>query len=174
MAIVVEYPTSSALINRCNQLLAVTKPGSRALGRAKEDFRLIVAEDHYHMMLRNVDRYGQPRAPLAARTLANKKRGPGPSLIPSFWQSRFIFNVQIRWVDEGGEQYLVKRFVDIVNKQGQPFAMYHFTGARKRGTNWVLPRRDVGGVTPAGFAQLKMRFQKFVYDMATYEQGRGI
>lgn len=170
--IIVEYPTSGALLRRCQELRAVTRPGSRALGRAKEDYRLIIAEDHYHMMLRGVDRYGKARAPLAERTLRDKRRGPGPSLIPSWWRSRFIFNVQVRWVKEEGDEWLVKRFVGIVNKRGQSFAQYHFTGA-KRG-NWVLPRRDVGGVTPAGYAQLKMRFQKFVYDMATYEAGRGI
>ena len=174
MPFVFQYDSSNALIERCRQLQAVTKPGSRALGRAKEDFRLIVAEDHYHMMLRGVDRYGKPRAPLAESTLKNKKRGDGPSLIPKWWASRFAWNIQIRWIEEGGLQYLVKRFVDIVNKKGQPFAMYHMTGARKPGTNWVLPRRDVGGVTPAGFYQLKLRFQEFVYNMAVYESGRGI
>ncbi len=173
MPIYVEYPSSSALVRRCRELQEVTKPTSRAMMRAREDFRLIVAEDHYEMLIRGVDRYGRPRAPLAESTLKNKKRGPGPSLIPRFWESRFIFNVQIRWIEEGGERYLVKRFVDILSDAGKPFAQYHLTGATKPGTNWVLPRRDVGGVTPAGFSQLKSRFQKFVYDIWTYQQGVG-
>ena len=174
MPLHVEIESTSALANRCQQLLEVTRPGSRALKRAQEDYRLIVAEDHYEMLHRGVDRYGRPRAPLADSTLKNKKRGPGPSLIPNFWESRFVSNVQILWMEQNGVMTLVKRFVDILSKSGKSFVEYHLDGAVKLGTRWVLPRRDVGGVTPAGFAQLKQRFQKFAYDMTVYESGRGV
>lgn len=165
MKIVVQYPTSPALLRRLGALRDAAKPNSRALQRVREDFRLIVAEDHYGMMIRGVDRYGKPRAPLAPATLAKKNRGPGPSLIPRHAESRFITHVRILWVGTGADRTLVKRFIGIVNDKGQSFAQYHLTGARKPGTRWVLPRRDVGGITPAGFRQLKLRHDKFTRDL---------
>jgi hypothetical protein len=169
-----EYASSSPLIARCQALQAVTKPGSRALGRCMEDYRLIISEDHYEMMHRSVGVGGRPLAPLAESTLKKKSRGPGPALIPRFFASRFISNVQVAWDIQEGLSTVVKRFIDIVSKKGVPFVKYHLDGATKPGTRWVLPRRDVGPVTPAGFSQLRQRFQKFVYDMAVYESGRGI
>jgi hypothetical protein len=126
--------------------------------RFREDLRLVVVEDHYHMLLNNKDRYGKTRAPLAASTLANKKRGPGPSLIPNYYRSRFIANFVAEWRVLEGLQTLVAYYRDILSKQGKPFAQYHMTGARKPGTNWVLPRRDTGGITPAGWAKVKQLF----------------
>ena len=178
MAVNVQYPSSSALIKRCKELQAAAKPDSAALRRAREDFRLIVAEDHYHMMLNGIDYHGNPRAPLAASTLANPNRGPGPSLIPDFWRSRFAYNVRIGWEQRSrGGWVLVKRFVDIMskpskNRGAQPFAQYHLEGASKPGTAWMLPQRDVRGVTRAGFKALSLRLHKFAKDMATSLKGR--
>jgi hypothetical protein len=164
MAIVVERPMSSALLKRCGQIDASLKPGSRAMKEFREDFRLVVVEDHYEMLLRGVDRYGQARAPLAARTLADPRRGPGPSLIPRYYQSRFLANFRATWDIRANVQALACAYVDILSKQGKPFVQYHMTGATKKGTNWVLPRRDTGGITPAGWAQVKSLFAR----MASY------
>ena len=172
MPIKLEYVSSNRLVDRCRALLEATKPTGVLSQRAQEDYRLIVSEDHYEMLHRGVDRYGRPRASLAPATLKQKNRGSGPSLIPRFWESRFVHNVQIRWREQYGVMTLVKSFIDILSKSGRPFVKYHLDGASKPGTRWVLPRRDVGGVTPAGFYQLKARFAKFVGELARYRKGR--
>ena len=158
MPIYVERPSSPALLRRTDEIAEALKPRSRAMTRFREDLRLVVVEDHYHMLLEGKDRYGKARAPLAARTLADPKRGPGPSLIPNYYRSRFIANFEASWMVREGEQTLVARYRDILSKQGKPFAQYHMTGAHKAGTNWYLPRRDTGGVTPRGWAQVKRLF----------------
>jgi hypothetical protein len=158
VAIVVERPSSPALLRRTAEIAEALKPRSRAMTRFREDLRLLVVEDHYHMLLENKDRYGRQRAPLAASTLANPKRGPGPSLIPNYYRSRFIANFEALWEVREGLQTLVARYRDILSKAGKPFAQYHATGAHKAGTNWYLPRRDTGGITPTGWVKVKRLF----------------
>lgn len=170
----VEYPSSGALLKRCRALQEAVGPRSVLLARCREDFRLTIAEDHYEMMLRGVDRYGRPRAQLADSTTKDGRRGPGPSLIPRYYLSKFIANLEVLWVrGDDRVHILVKRFRDILSKQGKPFAQYHFTGASRRtstGKLWVLPRRDVGGVTPAGFRRLQERWVMFVRELARYQR----
>lgn len=158
MAIFVERPSSPALFRRCDQIEASLKPQSRGMNLFREDLRRTVVEDHYHMLLEGKDRYGQPRAPLAASTTKNPKRDSGPSLIPNYARSRFIRNFEAEWVMRDGLMTLAARYRDILSKKGKPFAQYHMTGASKPGTNWVLPRRDTGGITPKGWAKVKQLF----------------
>jgi hypothetical protein len=143
------------------------RPGSRAQNACKGDLFKIIQADHVDKMTRGVDRYGKPRAPLAASTLANKRRGPGPSLIPRGSRSRFITNFVLAWEEIGGTgvSVLVGKFVNIVNKKGQSFAQYHLTGATRRGTKWVLPKRDVSGITPKGWAAVERRHAQLPADI---------
>src|SRR6185312_15067315 len=91
-------------------------------------------------------------APLAASTLKNKRRGPGPSLIPLNMVSRFITLHRVYWNEEAGIWVLTAGWDGFVTKDGTPIAPFHMTGTRK------MPRRDVGGVTPAGFQSIKRLF----------------
>jgi hypothetical protein len=152
MAIFVERPDSPALLRRCAEIEARLRPGSKEIVKFREDLRLVVTEDHYHMLLENRDRYGQTRAPLAARTLADPKRGPGPSLIPNYYRSRFLSHFEALWTTEGALMILIARYRDILSKKGKPFVQYHMTGT------WKMPRRDTGGITPKGWAQVKKLF----------------
>jgi hypothetical protein len=154
MAIYVERPNSGALQRRVEQISAATRPGSKVQARFRKDLHGIVATDHTEMLLRDVDRYGQDRAPLAASTLADRKRGPGPSLIPRLERSRFLTNWEAIWKTVGGIPQLVGRYFDILSKQGKPFVQYHMTGGPR------LPRRDTGGITPRGWAAVKRRFAR--------------
>ena len=139
--------------------------------RVKGDLRRIILDDNTEKLLgrgnlEGVDRYGKPLAPMAKSTYQNPKRGFGPVLAPRGLASRFITNFKAEWKDSGqGFTTLVARWVDIVNKKGQSFAQYHLTGAKKAGTNWVLPKRDIGGISPAGFAKINARFKKFASDV---------
>jgi hypothetical protein len=173
MATYVQYPSSPAMIARCKAIQEAARPGSRAQNAVRKDFARIVEEDHLEMIDRNVDRYGRPRAALAESTLKNKRRGPGPSLAPRGRLSRFAANVETVWQTSQGVAVLVKRFRDVLDRKGRPFAQYHLDGATKPGTAWVLPRRDVGGVTPRGWARLRERFLQFVQkDLVAMGGGR--
>lgn len=161
----VQWPASSPLVRRLADIQFNARPGSRAVNKCKGDFFKIVRDDHLDKMLRGVDRYGRPRADLAASTLKSKRRGPGPSLIPRGARSRFITNFQLFWETANGLDVLVGKFIDIVNKKGQSFAQYHLTGAKKKGTKWVLPRRDVSGITPKGWAAIERRHAQLPADI---------
>jgi hypothetical protein len=172
MPVYVQYPSSPALLRRCREIADAAKPGSKAQNRLRGDLQTVVKDDHTDMMLRNVDRYGKTRADLAESTL-NRRKGTGPSLIPRGALSRFVANCEVLWQAEGGVKVLVKRFRDVVDRKGRPFAQYHLTGASKPGTRWVLPRRDVGGVTPKGWARVQARWKQFAADLAKTGGGKG-
>jgi hypothetical protein len=160
MPIYVEGSPSRTFLEFVRNVQAAQAPDSAITRKMEADMESIVLRDHERMMVSGIDRTGGARAPLAASTLANKRRGPGPSLIPLWTASRFFTNVEVLWINRGSRT-LVKRFADIVNDQGQSFAQYHLEGATKPGTNWVLPKRDVGGLSPRGLEEVRTRFTAF-------------
>lgn len=148
----------------CDAVTQAFGPRSKIRRTMESDMQVIVQLDHEEMLLRGVDRYGVPRAPLAESTLANKRRGPGPSLIPRFLSSRFATHVDILWRESSGRRMLVKDFGNILNDRGQPFAQYHLNGTPK------MPRRDVGGITPKNMRWINDRFQEFAKDVLHYSR----
>ncbi len=167
MAIFVERPASPVLWNYCRRVQENIRPGSRVQNALYKDLRTLAVDDHTDMLLRGVDRYGRPRAPLAKSTLANRKRGPGPSLVPRGLLSRFVTKFEAVWETDPGQglAFLVCRYRDFVSKKGFPIPVAHMTGARKPGTNWVLPKRDTGGITPKGWAAIRARFARLPDDI---------
>jgi hypothetical protein len=164
----VQWRSSPALIKRLEAIQEAARPGSSALNRVRADIRRIVVDDHTEKMIRGVDRYGIQRVALAPSTLKNKRRGPGPSLIPRGMQSRFITNFQAVWEPSGGYMLLTMRFTDILSKRGKQFAHYHLLGAPRA----HLPRRDVGGITPKGWAKIAERHTQYAKDLVKMGGGR--
>ena len=123
MGIFVERPASPALWNLCRRIQDNVAPGSPVQNLIRRDIRKIAVSDHTDMLLRGVDRYGVMRAPLAESTLANKKRGPGPSLIPRGMMSRFITHFEAVWESDIGQgvMFLVCRYRDILSKPSLGF-----------------------------------------------------
>jgi hypothetical protein len=170
MGVSVYWPPSSALQRRLAEIREAAGPNSRAANRVKGDLRQIVLTDNVEKLLgrgllEGVDRYGRPLARMADSTFRNPKRGFGPVLAPRGLNSRFITHFRAEWLN--GD--LVMRYVNMVNSKGQPFAQYHLVGA-PRGSkpgqpNWSLPRRDVGGITPEGWARIKARHAKYAGDV---------
>jgi hypothetical protein len=167
----VYWASSDALIRRLQEIQDAGRPGSTAIQSTKKDIKRIIEDDHKGKMLRGVDRYGKPRAPLAPGTLT-VKRGSGPSLIPRGLNSRFVTNFETLWTEEGGYRQLVGHFRPILSKKGKEFAHYHLTGAVKAGTNWVLPKRDVGGITPKGWYRIIQRHKQLPDDFRKFGGGR--
>ncbi len=171
MPVNVQWRSSGALVKKLQAIKEMSDLSGKGANRVKGDLRKIVIEDNTEKLLgrgllEGVDRYGKPLAPLAKSTYQNPKRGFGPALAPRGLRSRFITNFYAKWADSGqGVTTLVCGWAGIVNKKGQSFVQYHLTGAKKRGTNWVLPKRDVGGISPAGFAKINARFKQFARDV---------
>ena len=147
------------------------RPGSRVQGEARRDILAIVKEDHVQKMLTGITRYGSPRAPLSPRTLANRKRGPGPSLVPRLRQSRYITTFLATWAWEGmtgafmgGRSVLSMSFLGFTSPRGFPIPMAHELGARRG--KWTLPPRPVMGVTPVGMKLIEDRMTKLSMEIA--------
>ncbi len=166
MRVTVYWPASSALERRLAEIQAAAGPNSRASTRVKGDVRRLVIEDNTEKilgrgLLEGVDRYGKPLARMADSTYRNPKRGFGPVLAPRGLASRFITNFRADW--RGGQ--LVMGWRNVVDKKGRPFVQYHLEGAAKgsnpRRPNWSLPRRDVGGISPAGWAKIVARHKQY-------------
>lgn len=175
MPVYVEWSTSGALVRKMEALKQAAQLKGVTANRAKGDIRQIALDDNVEKLLgrgllEGVDRYGKPLAPLAPATYKKKSRGFGPALVPRGLQSRFITHLKAVWMDIGiGFTVLVLRYEDIVDKKGRSFAHYHLSGApmgsKKSQPNWSLPKRDVGGITPQGWAKINVRFKQFAGDV---------
>jgi hypothetical protein len=155
----VEFPASSALSRRLNELKEMARPGSRVVAAARAEIKKIVEADHREKLMRGVDRYGRPLAPLAESTRARRK-GNGPILIPRGMASRLITGFRCEWVSVGTDQVL-RAFV-----VGAEWVRYHFTGTRK------MLRRDVSGVSPKAWAAIVARMRRVPDELRRYRGGR--
>lgn len=170
MPVEVRWPQSPALVRRLREMQEAVQPNSRAANRVKGDIRKIVIEDNTEKLLgrgnlEGVDRYGKPLTRMADSTFRNPRRGFGPVLAPRGLASRFITNFRATW--QGG--ILVMGWVDMLSKQGEPFAQYHLEGARRgsnsKRPNWSLPRRDIAGLSPKAWSKIVARHAQFAKDV---------
>lgn len=143
------------------------RPGSRVLTRFRGDMVKIVRDDFKDMLMRNVDRYGKPRAAPARSTMEKKRRGGGASLIPQGVSRSKIFT---HW--DCSVSVVAGRTVLKAGWSGLPWIRAHLDGASKPGTKWRLPRRDVGGMTPKGWRKLHDRFRQVPGELIRFGGGR--
>ena len=174
MASRIEWLTEPTIERWISGIQEATRPGSRVQNAVRGDIAKIVRDDHERKMLMGIDRYGRDRAPLSPRTLANPKRGPGPSLIPSLRMSRYLTTFTMLWTyDQAGgvanRMILSISFRGFVSPGGFPIPLAHEHGA-KRG-NWVLPARPVMGITPEGVRLISERFARFATEVARGHRG---
>lgn len=167
MYVSVYWPASKSLGSKIHGINFISKHFGKGANHVKGDIRKIIIMDHQDKVLRrHVDRGGNSLAPLAASTLKDKRRGPGPALAPKGALSRFVKNLRVEWSGEGVNSTLIVRFVNIVDKKGRSFAQYHLAGvakgSKKNQPNWSLPKRDVSGITPKGWSAIQVRFNEFI------------
>jgi hypothetical protein len=158
-------------------IVAATRPGGRAINGFKRGVNQAVVADHKRKMLDGVDGRGRALAPLAASTLADPRRRAGGPLCSGGESARFITHFRATWVEAGGRSVLSCAFVQLLSKPTkkrgpEPFAQYHLTGATKPGSRWVLPRRNVAGITPRGWGEVHRLVAQFWLDLRAYGGGR--
>lgn len=162
MAVTVVWEQSGALQRRMAEIVGSVKPDSRPVRALRQDIAAaVVLDNEEKLLVRSVDRYGRSFAPLAASTLANKRRGPGPALVPNGERSRFVSTFKIRWNREGDSWKMIAGWVGFVSQRGFPIPLAHMHGVPGR-----LPRRDPGGVTPKGWGLIRIAFSDFVERLA--------
>lgn len=162
MASRIEWPSNPVIDPWLKGVQEATRPGSRVQNAVRGDIARIVRADHERKMLTDITRYGGYRAPLSPRTLANPKRGPGPSLIPRNRASRYITTFTMIWETQEGRSILSMSFRGFVSKSGFPIPLAHEHGVpRKR-----LPARPVMGITPDGMREIGVRFAQFATEVA--------
>jgi hypothetical protein len=157
MPLHIEWSRQSALMRRIEAVQAAGRPGSRAMNAAQSAIRKAVVEDHTRVLLSNQTKDGGARAPLAASTLADPRRGPGPSLVPHGSNSRYIKNFEAVWLPGGGPNptalTLVMRYRDL------PFVIYHERGTAR------IPARPVGGLSSEGFREIGVIMHRLGIDV---------
>lgn len=155
----VEWRNGGAVEGAVDALLSAVSAESELSRRLRERILAIVAEDNAYKLDHSLQGSPgptgvRPMAPLARSTLADKRRGPGGPLGTA--DSRFRKNFRARWDVRAGRWILVAWYEDV------PFAGYHLHGATKPGTRWVLPARDVSGLTPRGQEQVRQATAEFL------------
>jgi hypothetical protein len=158
----VEFPLDPVVSRWLAGVQEAARPGSRVQNAVRGDIARIVRADHERKMLTNITKYGQTRAPLSPRTLANPKRGPGPSLIPNLRNSRYLTTYMQQWDVMEGRSVLRMWFQNFVSRSGFPIPLAHEHGVpRKR-----LPSRPVMGITPEGLREIGRRLNLFANEVA--------
>ena len=112
---------NTELLRRIDHLDPIASRIEDALRRGKRE-----------QLLAGVDSTGTPYAPLAAKTRANPRRGPGGPLVADGASSDLIVHYEVAVAIEPGR---------LVVSAGWPFAFVRYlkSGTRK------MPRRDPGG-----------------------------
>lgn len=162
MASRVEFPVESTISRWLADVQDATRPGSSIQNRVRGDIYRITQADHERKMLTGITKDGQFRAPLSPRTLENRRRGQGPSLIPRLRNSRYIANYVQVWEIRGGRSVLSMSFRNFVSPRGFPIPLAHEHGVPRRG----LPARPVMGITPDGMREIGRRLNLFANEVA--------
>lgn len=158
----IEFPPIASVSEWLANVQDAMAPGSYVNLTVRDDIRKIVWLDNERKMLSGITRYGQMRAPLAESTLKNKKRGPGPSLVPRGRMSRYITQFVAEWTRDGAKFILTAHYRWFVSKSGFPIPLAHERGVPKHN----LPARPVMGITPEGMREIAARLKRLADHIA--------
>lgn len=158
----VEWPAIPAVSRWLSDVQDALHPGSYVQRSVRDDIKKIAWLDNERKMLSGITRYGSLRAPLAPSTLKNKKRGPGPSLVPRGRQSRYITQYLAEWTQDGSRYIMTASYRWFVSKTGFPIPLAHEHGVPRRN----LPARPVMGITPQGMAEIAARLSRLASQIA--------
>jgi hypothetical protein len=164
MPVLVHWQNSGALQKRLKQVAADVKPGSSKMKTFQTAVTRAVVKDNAEKLLgygssawAGVDRFGKDLAPPADSTIRSWGH-LGRVLAPRGVGSRAITAFRTRWVFDGAQMHLVAGWV------GVTWMIYHLRGCPKgsnpKRPNWSLPRRDVGGIGPKGWVDVRALFKK--------------
>lgn len=115
----------------------------------------LIYQDNVTARLEGVDKDGQPFQPLAASTLADERRGPGPPLAPKGLSSRVIANFEVEVSRDGDSAYRIEGGWPTFDK-----IFFHVTGFQHAGGGWV-PERNPWGIRPEAMVKIEDLFDTY-------------
>lgn len=157
---------SSALRRRLKEIKDAADPRGRRVSQLRREVKAAVEKNNVEKLLgygtsawAGVDRYGRDLAPPADSTIKSWRLRLGRVLAPEGLGSRAITRFRVNWLLEGSTWRMLMGWVGI------PWMIYHLMGA-ERGSkagqpNWSLPKRDIGGISPRGWVQVRAAFKRF-------------
>lgn len=174
---------SGALRRRLKEIRDAAHPQSRRVGQLRTEVKRAVEKDNVEKLLgygssalAGVDRYGKDLTTPADSTVKGWRLRLGRVLAPEGLASRAITRFKVKWIFDGSQWRMVAGWVGI------PWMIYHLKGARKGSkgidrlgrdmSNWHLPRRDIGGISPKGWVEVRAAFKRFT-DYLHRKQSRG-
>jgi hypothetical protein len=171
MAITIRMTVSRDLERWVRNVTEASNASSARCSRLRFEISRAVVEDNEGKIYgpggvyAGVDRFGRPLAPPAPSTLKGwaRKGLVRQVLAPHGLSSRTIRNFRVRWI------YGSVRWSLVAGWEGMDWLRYHLQGA-PRGSKggqprWSLPRRDIGGITPAGWTAIRAILYKFNDDL---------
>jgi hypothetical protein len=166
----VHWQNSGALRKRLKDIAADVQPGSGKMKRFQTALTKAVTKDNTEKLLgygssawAGVDRFGKDLAQPADSTIRSWGH-LGRVLAPHGTGSRAITRFKVRWLFDGAQMQMVAGWVGIT------WMIYHLRGCPKGSkgvdklgrdmANWSLPRRDIGGISPKGWVDVRAEFSK--------------
>jgi hypothetical protein len=157
---------SGALQRRLREVKDAVDPRSRKMDRLRSELAKSAVKDNTEKLLgygssalAGVDRFGRDLAQPADSTVKSWRLKVGRVLAPEGLRSRTITNYRAKWILQGDQWRLILGWVGI------PWMIYHLEGRPKgshpRHPNWRLPKRDIGGMSPKGWAEWRATFDRF-------------
>jgi hypothetical protein len=167
MAVKLIVSESGAIKRRLQEIRNDLDPKSRRVAQLRTEIKRAVVADNEDKLYRSasgmagVDRYGRPLAKPAKSTVEgwSRKGLIKQILAPHGLSSRTITHFFVDWKLNGDTWQMVSGW------RGIKWLSFHLQGAppgsKSRQPNWSLPQRDIGGVTPAGFVQVRAAFRRY-------------
>ena len=167
MPISVVWRESGALRRRLGEIASAVDPRSSRMDRFRYKLTKIAKQDNEDKLYRGagvmvgVDRYGKKLDDPAESTIKSwDRRGLIRQILaPHGLASRVITQFRVVWQWTGSQYEMIAGWKDL------PWIVYHLRGCRKGShplyPKWSLPKRDIGGISPKGWVQVRAEFTRF-------------
>jgi hypothetical protein len=171
MAINVLWSEQKAFRRRLAELKDAANPSGRRVKELRDEIQRAVEKDNVEKLLgygssawAGIDRFDRDLAQPAQATIKSWRLRLGRVLAPEGLASRAITRFTVQWVAEGNDWRMIAGWLGI------PWMIYHLYGAAKGSKsgqpNWSLPKRDIGGLSRQGRADVRAAFDRFYADIA--------
>jgi hypothetical protein len=151
---------------RLKEIREAADPKGWRVGKLRTEIKRIAEKDNVEKLLgyggsawAGVDRYGRDLVTPADSTIKRWRLRLGRVLAPEGLNSRAITRFHVDWHLDGTTWHMLMGWLGI------SWMIYHLKGAPKGSKasqpNWSLPQRDIGGISPKGWVEVREAFSRF-------------